>query len=287
MNFSCQNCRTKLPAGAKYCFSCGAEQTPTFNQTTTTNLKYELDLSSDVKQQIAELFLQALHTRLSEEHQASKYHQYLEELNKSGFRDTVNMRSRQLAEQTISLEQTDINGAFKVSELLDTAYNDLLDYFIIHYCKQLNAIALPEAILKYQYVRLEDIDLFQMVFDYLDFQNENETVYTDFLSMPLDKLRNAGKSFLFPQKNERILFICDQTLFGSVKEGFAMTEAGIYWKAQLQKAHSVSYHDLHTIERHKDWLHINGHFFNINTSLNLKLLKLLKKLKLLFSSGNI
>lgn len=283
MNISCQNCRTQLPLGAKFCFSCGAKQTSTFTQTSPTELQYELDIEGNVTEQITELFLQALHTRLSEEHQPHRYPAYMEELQRSGFRDTVQMRAQQLAEQATFLEQTDINGAWKVSQLLDTAYNDLLDYFIIHYCKHLNTIQLPEAILKYQYVRLEDVDLFQMVFDYLDFQNENETVYTDFLSMPLDKLRNAGKSFLFPQKNERILFICDQTLFGSVKEGFAMTETGIYWKAQLQKAHQVAYSDLHTIERHKDWLHINGHFFNINASLNLKMLKLLKKLKMLFS----
>ncbi|MFK7933873.1 MAG: hypothetical protein AB8G22_10205 [Saprospiraceae bacterium] len=124
-----------------------------------------------------------------------------------------------------------------------------------------------------------------MVFDYLDFQSEKETVYTDFLSMPLDKLRNAGKSFLHPQKDEKILFICDQTLFGSVKEGFAMTEAAIYWKAQFQKAQAVRYRDLQTIERQKDWININEQFFNINPSLNLKMLKLLKKLQALHQSN--
>lgn len=285
LSLICNNCGITLPDGAKFCFNCGAKQLtdvpPTYTERPTT-LKYELDLNGNVVEQISELFITALHTRLIEEHQPSRQAEYMEELYRSGFRETVQLRAQQLAEEAVRLEQTDLNGPLKVSRMLDTAYNDLLDYFIIHYCQHLNAIELPEAILKYQYVARENLNLFQMVFDYLDFTNEKETVYTDFLSMPLDKLRNAGKSFLKPQKDERILFICDQTLFGSVKEGFALTEAAIYWKAQFQKAQAVRYRDLQTVERQKDWLHINGHFFNVNPSLNLKMMKLLKKLRGLY-----
>ena len=279
MSKYCQNCNTPLPDGAKFCFNCGAKQTPAFTHSPATDLKYELDLTGNVGQQVFDLFLQALQTRITEEHQPARLSEYVQHLTDSGFGETVRMRTRQLAERAVVLEKTDLNGAWKVSQMLDTAYNDLLDYFIIQYCQHLNQIPLPEAILKYQYAQLPDVDLFQMVFDYLDFQSENETVYTDFLSMPLEKLRNAGKSFLFPHKNERILFICDQTLFGSVKEGFAMTERAIYWKAQLQGAHQVAYEELQSVERHRDWLHINGQFFNVNASLNLKMLKLLKQLK--------
>ncbi|MEL7020874.1 MAG: hypothetical protein AAGK47_04660, partial [Bacteroidota bacterium] len=165
--------------------------------------------------------------------------------------------------------------------LLDRAYQDLLDYFIIYYGQSLNTFPLPEAILKYQYAQLGQVDLLQMVLDYLDFSRESETVYTDLLSIPLDKLRNAGQSFLFPAPDERILFICDQTLFGSFKLGFAMTENALYWKAQFQKAYAIQYQNLLTIERQQDWLHINGQFFNVNPAINLKMMRLLKKLKLL------
>ena len=155
----------------------------------------------------------------------------------------------------------------------------MLDYFIIRYCQDLNEIPLPEAILKYQDLSLEQIDLFEMIPDYLNFDQEEEKVFTDFLKMPLDKLKNASQSFLFPQKNEKILFICDQSLLGSCKEGFAMTEKALYWKAHLEKARVVQYNQLAKIERTKDWINVNDHFFNVNPSLNLKMMKLLKKLR--------
>ncbi|MFK7933874.1 MAG: zinc ribbon domain-containing protein [Saprospiraceae bacterium] len=135
MSLNCHDCGITLPAGAKFCFNCGAKQVLAVppNYTTASQLKYELNLNGDVEQQISELFLDALRTRLAEEHQADRYQEYMEELYRSGFRDTVQMRGRQLAEEAVRLEKNDLNGALKVSQMLDTAYNDLLDYFIIHY----------------------------------------------------------------------------------------------------------------------------------------------------------
>lgn len=279
---NCSKCQTPLPKGAKFCFNCGAKQEKAQTTYQPLEVNYALDFNQAIDKQIADLFFQALQTRVETEHEANRYPDYMEVLYNSGFRDTVQMRSQQLAEQAQALANTELAAEFKISNLLETAYDDLLDYFIIHFCKDLNKVILPEAILKYQYVQLHEIDLFQMVMDYLDFTREDETIYTDFLLMPIDKLRNAGKSFLFPEKNERILFICDQTMFGSVKEGFAMTDKALYWKASLQKSRAIPYTQLATIERQSDWLHINGYFFNVNESLNLKMMKLLKKLKSMY-----
>ena len=58
-----------------------------------------------------------------------------------------------------------------------------------------------------------------------------------------------------------------------------MTDRGIYWRAPFDRARKVSYQELREIKREKDWLTINGHFFTANQSLNLKLFKLLKKLR--------
>ena len=103
---------------------------------------------------------------------------------------------------------------------------------------------------------------------------------TALFGVPIDKLKNAGKFFLFPERDERILLICDQSLLGSCKEGFALTERGLYWKAQLQTARKVAYTALESVRREKDWLLINGDFFHANPSLDLKMMKLLKKLQL-------
>lgn len=42
-----------------------------------------------------------------------------------------------------------------------------------------------------------------MILDFLQLGEEGEEFYTDFLRMPLDKLKQAGKSFLFPAKDEK------------------------------------------------------------------------------------
>ena len=96
--------------------------------------------------------------------------------------------------------------------------------------------------------------------------------------MPVEKVKNAGKFFLFPEIEERILFICDQSAFGSCKEGFAMTDKALYWKAYLEKAKVVHYDNIRILEKAKNWITINGFFFNVNQGINVKLLKLLRKI---------
>ena len=268
----CPHCQTDLPPEARFCFHCGAPQ-----QTARRHPDEppRLDLRADVEQQVVDQFFGALRRRLEEEHDPHDYQAYAERLYESGFRDMVQRRAGQLAAR---LDREDNPPAYLINRLLHETNEELLDYFLILHCRDLNAIPLPEAILSYQQADWESVDLYQMVLNYLELEEEEETVYVDFLKMPMDKLRNAGRSFLFPEKQERILLICDQTLFGSGKEGFALTEKGIYWKAHLEKARLVYYEQLDTIERKEDWITINGHFFNVNPSLNLKMLKLLKRI---------
>jgi len=73
--------------------------------------------------------------------------------------------------------------------------------------------------------------------------------------------------------------ICDQSVLGSLKEGFAFTEKAIYWRMHFEPARKVSYENISEIKREKDWITINGHFFNTTNSLNIRILKLLRKLK--------
>lgn len=277
----CPNCQTELPSGARFCFHCGAPQQPQA-QSREQAPKARVRLDGNVEQQLTEQFFQALRQRVEEEHSPGKANAYSERLYESGFRDTAFRRFGQLGEELKALERNGRADTRQINRKVELLFEGLLDYFLIHYCQDINSFALPEAILKYEGRAWKDIDLFQMVLDYLAFEQEpNEVVYLDFLKMPVEKLKNAGKFFLFPEREERIFFICNQSLLGSCKEGFAMTERGLYWKAQLQTARKLTFDNLDEVRREQDWLLLNGHFFHASPSIDLKLMRLLKKIRLI------
>ncbi|MCB0592873.1 MAG: zinc ribbon domain-containing protein [Lewinellaceae bacterium] len=277
----CPNCKTILPSGARFCFNCGAPQPPEPRQEQKPPPKPMVDLDGDVERELVELFFQALRRRVEQEHRAEQFQAYSERLYESGFRDTAYRKAAHLAEELRALKKEGKADPRAINRRIVRSFEEQLDYFIIHHCQDINDIPLPETILRWQGVTPPEAGLFQMALDYLDFGNEpDEAVYVDFLKMPIDKLKNAGKFFLFPERDERILLICDQSLLGSCKEGFALTERGLYWKAQLQTARKVAYTALESVRREKDWLLINGDFFHANPSLDLKMMKLLKKLQL-------
>lgn len=259
----CHHCGTVLPDSAKFCHNCGKPQQASIFEESTV-----FEKEGSAEKDFIDLFFSLLRQRVEDDFQSDQFQAYSERVYESGFRDTVYRRAAQFAEAPDTDPHLNIHS--------------LIDFFIIHYCKDFTPVYLPEAILKYQDLSPGQIDLFKMVLDYLDFANETEKVYTDFLTMPIEKLKNAGKFFLFPKKEERILLICDQSFFGSCKEGFALTERAIYWKAYLQTARKVPYVELNEIKREKDWVTINGHFFNVNTSVNLKLQMLLRKLQSMY-----
>lgn len=272
---ACPNCQTSLPADARFCIRCGTPQ----NQGPEKELGFAVDWDQELPPQISGHFFSNLQEKIQSEYGQKDHLPFSERVYESGFRDIVERRAQQVGEKLETQFQLDAISQRTANKKLKALLEELTDFFIIRYCQDLLSTPLPESILKYQHLTLPEIDLFQMVLDYLDFAHESEIVYTDFLVMPVDKLKNAGRSFLFPEKNEKILLICDQSLFGSCKEGFALTETGIYWKAHLQKARNVAYAKIQSVEREKDWITINGNFFNVNPALNQKMLKLLKKLR--------
>ena len=115
--------------------------------------------------------------------------------------------------------------------------------------------------------------------DYLDFAGESEKVYTDFVAMPPKVLRNATRAFLHADRDERIFFICDQSLLGNGKSGFALTDASIYWKPIFQPAGAATFTTLGEVRRGDGHLLIDGQFFDAGTGLNLKVAVLLDKLR--------
>ena len=271
----CPNCHTELSNLALFCHECGAILS--FEEKTPDQPKAEA-----LEQQILGQFFVALKKRVEEEWHSDKYQLYSERLYDSGFREIVHRRALELSEGfSDNASQQDVPVELEMQ--ISVIFEELLDFFFIHYCKDINDVYLPEAILKYQQIDPAELNLFQMVFDYLNLDHEDEDYYTDFLQMPMKKLTNAGKFFLFPGKKEKILIIFDQSFFGSLKEGFALTEKAIYWKAYLQTARKVTFTELQKIQKEKEWITINGHFFNVNRSINLKMMKLLKKLMSLFA----
>lgn len=274
----CPQCQTLLPLEARFCFQCGTLQLPVL----TTSTREGFDWHADWVAQAYKRFLQRLEERVQAEQEGAKLPGYQERIRTTDYRETVMRRLQQWtdAHDTRTAPEQPLAVLHELKILLD----DLLDFFFIMHAADLNVVVLPESILRYQHVRTPQIDLAELAFHYLAFEQEEERIYTDFITMPVNKIRNAGKYFLFPDRQEKIWFICDQSLLGNAKEGFAMTEKALYWKSGLQGAQRVFYHKLVSLQKEKEWLLINDLFFNATPSLNTKLIWLLRKLARLFQA---
>lgn len=226
--------------------------------------------------QLKQSFFDALKNRVEEEHHPAQYTDYVDRMQESGFHEVLDINTRRIFD-AIEKKRQSKDPLFKLESYKHVAFEDLLDQFIIQHCQDLNPIPLPEKILSYQ--NEAHPDLFDLVLDYLDLENEPEPTYLDYIKMPLKKLENASKHFIKSEKEEKIFFICDQSIAGSCKEGFAMTDKALYWRAHLLKAQRVDYRHIISVVREKDWILVNDNFFNVNPSLNLKMMKLLKKLQ--------
>ncbi len=176
-----------------------------------------------------------------------------------------------------------INGGERtyasVTRRINDTLADLTEYFIVEIAGDLHGQVLPQRLLRHQSVDWNTVDLFKLVMDFLDFEAETERVYTDFVSMPARALRNATNAFLRAGKDERIFFICDQSLISQAKNGFSVTDAGIYWKNVLQPAGSALFTTIEKVSINQGHLEVDGQFFNAGAGLNLKMAVLLDKLR--------
>ena len=273
----CPRCETELPDEARFCYHCGAPQLP---PPPPPGLRGpQIDWSRELVPQFNEFFLQQFRDRVQKRH-GNRIAEYQERLYTASFRETAYRRM-----ETLGLEAEQMRASLDwdpehAERVLAHTVADLLDFFFVQHCTDLNAVALPKAILRYQdNKQWREIDPYRLAMDYLDFADSGTTVYTDFVTMPSRKLKNAGRSFLRAAPDERVLFIVDQSLLGSNKEGYALTDAGIYWKALLQPAHAVLYTELLHLEMKAGHLMINRTFFDAGKTINPRLLMLLEKIK--------
>ncbi|MFN7830395.1 MAG: zinc ribbon domain-containing protein [Bacteroidota bacterium] len=280
----CPVCTHKGPVSSVFCHHCGYHfegqrhkcESSLFEPRYSINFKGSASLTEQVKA----LFFKQLRKRVEEEHDPRKYADYVERFYQSRFREIYELRSQQIADDIGRFWlQFGSEGLPEIDIRLETAFEGLLDYLIIQFCTDLNGVLLPSAILNYEKVNPGRTDLWKMIRDFMDFEFEDEAFYFDFIGMRSDLLANACRSFLAADAKERVYFICDLSLRGNCKEGFAMTNKALYWKSVLDKPRMVSYSDLENVRVEKEWITVNGHFFNANRSLNLKMCKLLKKLK--------
>ncbi len=285
---NCQFCDKELLEEARFCHHCGAKvKTPiadSTEQTVSYETKYPLNfrevkgLSSEIKQ----YFVQALDLRIKDTQNPAKKKHYMNRLMQSEFQQVFELRARQLAEETYTIHSKQgTTVPQEVDQLLTKSFDGLLDYFMVKYCQDLNEVNIPDEALKYEGKKKEETDLQKMVVDFLALDGEEVKIYTDFITMPLRKLQNASRNFLFPAKDEKVLLIGDQTVFGTCREGFALTEDALYWKSHFKDPQKVFYHQIETVKKEKDWLLINEIFFNVNPTINGKMVFLLNRLKAL------
>ena len=281
---NCPSCDKKNPADAQFCYGCGSPMSPiVLTKPLIDKSKYDFQNVDTLVEQVKTLFFEEL-KRLSSWMSPEKVDEYLKAVLTKNFYQTVDRRAKQIAEELAELNyKKNTPSVFELEKHLTNAVSSLAMYHIVYNCKELNPIVLSEKIIKYERSIRGHVDVKQMVFDYLDLTAEKEKFYTDFVKMPFNTLQNAAKSFVFAAKDEFIFLISDSTFLGSGKEGFAVTEFGLYWKAPFEKPQKIYFHNIARLEKHKTWLKVNNRFFNINPSLNIKMLFLLEKLKNIYS----
>lgn len=233
----------------------------------------KLDLEFSV---FKNLFFEALRNRVLEEHNPILYSDYVERFYRSDFQKVM-QSSIELWQEEVKRMKSKNETPEKILAFQEKLLNKWLNYFIIKECSELNEVYFSEKILKYDEIDPIKVNLEKMIEDFLELNVENNIkVYKNFLTMPPEKLETAIKSFASIPRSERIFFIADSSISGTCKEGFAMSNLAIYWKAPLEKAQRIEYNLLTSVKKHKDWVEINEQFFNIHKTLNMRLLRLLK-----------
>lgn len=242
---------------------------------------------SEMQEETKSYFFQALRTTVQAISDEKLYSKYVQVFYDSGFNFYFSQRQRQLIKDLQLIPRLYPNDIdYQIDLLVDNTFEALLDRFITTHTRELNNWQPPD-VTRWELVKKEDLDVEKMISDYLDIADDDSKHYINFISVPLPKLKNAHKSFLFAEKTERLLVLSDQTIFGSCKEGYAITNKGLYWKAFFNTPNRYFFEEFYDIRKEQDWININGQYFHVNPKMNYKLLKLLKKLRAVYGSPSL
>lgn len=278
----CPSCNSLNPEEGHFCLNCGTSLEPPtlFDDSKPAKNASEKPAPKTSTDQLKSYFFKALKARLLDEGNEKQYDEYVSLFYESGFDQRFLHKAKWLAEKIQESENEETFVSSSAGILFLTAqFEPLLDYFQIVDCKSINQVELPESILRYENANLSNTDLGLMIYDYLELEKENLDIYTDFISIPQAKMVNAANSFLKAESRERLYLLIDQTLLGSCKEGFAITDRGLYWKANFRKPQQLTFPEIQEVKMEAGWVSINQAYLTVNKNVNLKVIKLLKKIQ--------
>ncbi|HHS95098.1 MAG TPA: hypothetical protein ENJ45_00795 [Phaeodactylibacter sp.] len=249
------------------------------------NALYPLDFNEPVRLplQMRTFFLKALRRRLQAEGHSKYFDDYVNRFYDSPFLKSFDAAAAKMVEHCYLLHaDNDPTASAEIDAYLGNAFDEWIDRFLtetdLHYSNgssmdSHNPNTYNDALAP-AHPELRDKILSVLLLD-----EEREKSYTDLSEMPLLKLKNARESFLFAEPSEQVFFISDQSIFGSCRIGFAMTNRALYWKVHFHKAQKVFYFEIDSLQLDKEWLLINGKFFNANPAMNVKMMRLLEMLR--------
>lgn len=286
---TCIHCEGLNPIDADFCIHCGED----IENSTGGDLsleyysnykpKYPLDFRESVRLpvQLRTYFLKSLKERLIKEGNEQYFDEYVNRFLESPFLKTFDQSAIEMTEQSYLLQaDQSADSAWQVDRYLTQEFERLMNNFVITEGAKIHDISpITEELTGYEESTFPTTETANLILDSLNLSEESEKWYHDLSAMPKLKLQNAKDFFLFTEPEETIFLICDQTIFGSCREGFALTEKALYWKAHFNKAQQVNYKEIESLELSEEWLVINGQFFNANPAINVKMIHLLKKLK--------
>lgn len=319
----CTNCGSVLPEGAKFCPQCGhpveephSEVDEESDQRKSENSKQAspfesreqiaadnnrpvpgvtsppagpdefegIDWNGSLMSDFRALFKELFHQRVQDYFGESAVARYESARRQSEFKQTVSTQLAALADWVRNNRSLPAWQNKLGYDRLLIASEALIEFFLVEEAKNIHGGIWPQRLLRHQTSHWGDVDLFSLVMDYLDFSSEEESIYTDFVRMPARVLRNVTNRYLSATMDERVLFVCDQSLLGNGKDGYAMTDVAIYWRPVLQGPHRLLYQDIDQLSIKADHLNINGLFFDAGKSLNFKMALLLRRLSTLIAT---
>jgi hypothetical protein len=180
--------------------------------------------NAEIVKAIHAYFFIALRQHLLESWNITAYSDFVENFYESRFSESFELRAQEMCQRVTRLQMVGQNfAAPHIDRYMDAELEKNLEFFLVANCKHLLPVELPQGILRHTEARLQNVNLLQLIEDYLDLSKESERYYTDTARIPARKMENALTSFLHCEPDEAILLISDQTLLGSFKEGFAFT----------------------------------------------------------------